>query len=67
MGDNIKKDFIEIVINTKSWVVSSEDRYYWKDLVNAALNLRIEQIRVLQGRDFELFWYLNMDGVKVAR
>ena len=30
----------EIVIDTKNWVDSAQDRDYWKVLVNAALNIR---------------------------
>jgi hypothetical protein len=30
----------EIGINTRIWGGSSQDRYYWRALVNAALNLR---------------------------
>jgi hypothetical protein len=39
--DNIKMDLKEIVINTRNWVDSAQDRDYWKALVNAALNLRV--------------------------
>ena len=39
--DNIRMDFKEIATNTRSWVVSAQDRDYWRALVNAALNLRV--------------------------
>jgi hypothetical protein len=39
--DNITMDLKEIGINTRNWVDSAQDRYYWKALVNAALNLRV--------------------------
>ena len=37
--DNIKMDLKEIVINTRNWIDSAQDRDYWRTLVNAALNL----------------------------
>jgi hypothetical protein len=37
--DNIKIDLKEIGINTRNLVDSSQDRDYWRALVNAALNL----------------------------
>ena len=39
--DNIRKDFEEIGINAGNWVISAQDRNYWRGLVNAALNLRV--------------------------
>ena len=38
--DNIRMDLKEMGINTKNWVDSAQDRDYWRDLVNAALNVR---------------------------
>ena len=35
---NIRMDLNEIVINTRIWVDSTQDRDYWRALVNAALN-----------------------------
>ena len=32
-------EFEEICINAGNWVDSAYDRDYWRDLVNAALNL----------------------------
>ena len=32
-------DFKEIGINMRNWVDSTQDRDYWRALVNAALNL----------------------------
>ena len=37
----IKMDLKKIGINTRNWVDSSQDRDYWRALVNAALNLRV--------------------------
>ena len=34
--DNIRMDLKEIGINTKNWVDSTQDRDYWRPLVNAA-------------------------------
>ena len=31
----------EIVIKTRNWVDSAQDRDYWRALVNEALNLRV--------------------------
>ena len=39
--ENIRMDIKEIVINTRNWVDSYLDRYYWRALVNAVLNLRV--------------------------
>jgi hypothetical protein len=33
-------DLEEIVINAGNWVVSTQDRDYWRAVVNAALSLR---------------------------
>ena len=38
---NIRMDFEEIGINAGNWVNSVQVRYYWRALVNAALNLRV--------------------------
>ena len=38
--DNIRTNLREISIITKNLVDSSQDRDYWRALVNAALNLR---------------------------
>ena len=32
-------DLKEIAVCTTNWIDSTEDRYYWRALVNAALNL----------------------------
>ena len=37
--DNIRMDLEEISINAGNWFDSSQDRNYWRALVNAALNL----------------------------
>ena len=39
--DNIRMDFEEIGINAGNWVDSTQDRSYWRVLVNAALNFRV--------------------------
>ena len=39
--DNIRMNLKEIGINTRNWVDSTQDRDYWRALVNAALNLRV--------------------------
>ena len=35
------EDLEEIGISAGNWVVSTQDRNYWRALVNAALNLRV--------------------------
>ena len=37
--DNIRMDLEEMGINAGNWVDSTQDRNYWKALVNVALNL----------------------------
>ena len=39
--DNIRMDLEEIGINPRNWVDSTQDRNYWRALVNAALNLQV--------------------------
>ena len=39
--NNIRMDLKEIGINTRNWVDSCQDRYYWRALVNVALNLQV--------------------------
>ena len=39
--DNIRMDFEEMGINAGNWVDSTQDRNYWRTIVNAALNLRV--------------------------
>ena len=39
--DNIIMDLEEIYINAGNWVDSSQDRNYWRAVVNAALNLGV--------------------------
>ena len=34
-------DLEEIGINAGNWIDSAQDSYYWRALVNAALNLQI--------------------------
>jgi hypothetical protein len=41
--DNNRKDFKEMGINTRNLGNSAQARYYWRVLVNAALNLRVPQ------------------------
>ena len=39
--DNIKMNLEEMGVNTRNCVGSTQDRDYWRALVNAALNLRV--------------------------
>ena len=36
----MRMDLKQIGITTRNWVDSTQDRNYWRALVNAALNLR---------------------------
>ena len=38
---NIRMDLKDVAINTRNWVVSAQDRDYWRVLVNMVLNLRV--------------------------
>ena len=40
-GDNIRIVFKERSINTRNWVDSTQDRVYWRALVNVALDFWI--------------------------
>jgi hypothetical protein len=39
--DNIKKDLLEIGVNVVDWIGLAQDRYRWRALVNAVMNLRV--------------------------
>jgi hypothetical protein len=39
--DNIKMDLSEIGVNVVDWIGLAQDRYRWKALVNAVMNLRV--------------------------
>ena len=63
--DNIIMDLNEIVINTKNWVDSAQDRDYGKALVNAASKVQIPvQVRIFlsksncnsQGKSYNKRW-----------
>ena len=41
LEDNIRVYLKEVVSNTKNWVGSTQDKDYWRVLVNATLNLRV--------------------------
>ena len=43
LEDNIRMDLKEISASTKNCVDSTQDRDYWRTLVNAALNLRFHK------------------------
>jgi hypothetical protein len=38
---NIKMDLIEIGLNVVDWIGLAQDRYRWRALVNAVMNLRV--------------------------
>ena len=39
--DNIRMDLKKIVANSRNWLDPSQDRDYWRVLVNGTLNLRV--------------------------
>ena len=41
-------DLEEIGISAGNWVDSAQDRNYWRDLVNAALNLRVPAMELVR-------------------
>jgi hypothetical protein len=41
--DNIKTDLLEIGLNVVDWIGLTQDRYSWRALVNAVMNLRVPQ------------------------
>jgi hypothetical protein len=39
--DNIKMDLLEMGLNVVDWIALAQDRYRWRALVNAVMNLRV--------------------------
>jgi hypothetical protein len=39
--DNIKMDLLEMGVNFVDWIGLAQDRYRWRALVNAVMNLRV--------------------------
>jgi hypothetical protein len=39
--DNIKIDLLEIGLSVLDWIGLAQDRYRWKALMNAVMNLRV--------------------------
>jgi hypothetical protein len=39
--DNIKMDLLEIGLSVMDWIGLAQDRYRWRALVNAVMNLRV--------------------------
>jgi hypothetical protein len=39
--DNIKMDLLETGLSVVDWIGLAEDRYSWRSLVNAVMNLRV--------------------------
>jgi hypothetical protein len=39
--DNIKMDHLETGLNVVDWIGMAQDRYRWRALVNAVMNLRV--------------------------
>jgi hypothetical protein len=39
--DNVKIDLLEIGLSVVDWIGLAQDRYRWRALVNAVMNLRV--------------------------
>jgi hypothetical protein len=39
--DNIKMDLLQIGLSVVDWIDPAQDRYRWRALVNAVMNLRV--------------------------
>jgi hypothetical protein len=39
--DNIKMDLLEVGLSIVNWIVLAQDKYRWRALVNAVMNLRV--------------------------
>jgi hypothetical protein len=39
--DNIKMDLLEVGLSVVDWIGLAHDRYRWRALVNAVMNLRV--------------------------
>jgi hypothetical protein len=39
--DNIKTDLLKIGLNVVDWIGLAQDRYRWRALVNAVMNIRV--------------------------
>jgi hypothetical protein len=39
--DNIKMDLLEIGLSVMDWIGLAQDRYRWRALVNAVMNLQV--------------------------
>jgi hypothetical protein len=39
--DNIKMDLLELRVDVVDWIGLAQDRYSWRALVNAVMNLRV--------------------------
>ena len=50
--DNIRIDLKEIGVDTRNWVESDQETDYWISLLNAALNLRVQQAMELVAHSY---------------
>ena len=58
-------DLKEIGINMRNWVDSTQDRGYWRALVNAALNLLVPYaMELVKGQEHE---HLNVNSAFTLR
>jgi hypothetical protein len=51
-------------INTRNWVDSAQDRDYWRDLVNAALNLQVPYAMELVVRYGQTYKYIPLESTR---
>ena len=70
--DNIRMNLEQIGVNAGNWVDSSQDRDYWRSLVNAALKLRKFFFQLAEGLSLSVWhhqhlpWSLSDREVVVA-
>ena len=66
--ENIRMDLKEIGIDMRNWVDSTQDRDYWKFVVNVALNLRFPAIELVPMNQLQKIWRcINLSWHEEAR
>ena len=57
LGDNIRIDLKEVGVNRWKWIDSSQDRDFWRTLVNSALDHQVSKVMELVRLQF--FVHIN--------